>query len=97
MAIAALIASVTFAAFCVWLGVRVYNRRERWAKWTAAGLVVLLIAYPLSVGVAFRLLTLAGDPGWAVDAYHSFYAPIWWLYDNGPEPVRSAIRWYCRS
>jgi hypothetical protein len=26
--------TVAFAAFCVWLAVRVYNRRERWAKWT---------------------------------------------------------------
>jgi hypothetical protein len=23
---------VAFAAFCVWLGVRIVNRRERWAK-----------------------------------------------------------------
>jgi hypothetical protein len=27
-----------FAAFCVWLGVRIFNRRERWAKWTLAAL-----------------------------------------------------------
>jgi hypothetical protein len=39
--------AVAFAAFCVWLGVRVYNRRERWAKWTAVGLTSILI--PLTV------------------------------------------------
>jgi hypothetical protein len=27
--------AIAFAAFCVWPGVRVYNRRESWAKWTA--------------------------------------------------------------
>jgi hypothetical protein len=32
-----------FAAFCVWLTVRIVNRRERWAKWTAAGLTVALL------------------------------------------------------
>jgi hypothetical protein len=34
--------AVAFAAFCVWLAVRIVNRRERWAKWTLA--VVLLYA-----------------------------------------------------
>jgi hypothetical protein len=32
--------AIAFAAFCVWLAVRVYNRRERWAKWTALGLLI---------------------------------------------------------
>jgi len=38
--------AVVFAAFCVWLGVRVFNRRERWAMWTAAATLcaVALIA-----------------------------------------------------
>jgi hypothetical protein len=35
---------IAFAAFCLWLGVRVINRRERWAKWTAA--VTVLLARP---------------------------------------------------
>jgi len=30
------IIGITFTAFCVWLAVQVLNRRERWAKWTAA-------------------------------------------------------------
>jgi hypothetical protein len=32
--------AVGFAAFCVWLAVRIVNRRERWAIWTAAGLLI---------------------------------------------------------
>jgi hypothetical protein len=40
---------VAFAALCVWLGVRIFNRRERWAKWTAVALAAV-VAYPLSIG-----------------------------------------------
>jgi hypothetical protein len=42
--------AIALAAFSIWLAVRIVNRRERWAKWTAVGLVVLLLAYPLSFG-----------------------------------------------
>lgn len=31
---------VAFAAFCVWLTVRIINRKERWAKWTLVGTIV---------------------------------------------------------
>ena len=40
--------AVAFPAFCVWLPVRIVNRRERWAKWTLA--IVLALAYPASLG-----------------------------------------------
>ena len=50
MALALMIFGVAFAAFCVWLVVRIVNRRERWAKWTAVGLAVILVAYPMSLG-----------------------------------------------
>jgi hypothetical protein len=45
MALALLIFGVACAAFCVWLTVRVVNRRERWAKWTlnVMGLPVLYV------------------------------------------------------
>ncbi len=33
--------AVTFAAFCVWLTVRIVNRRERWAIRTAIVMAVL--------------------------------------------------------
>jgi hypothetical protein len=32
-------AAVAFSAFCMWLAVRIVNRRERWAIWTLAGLL----------------------------------------------------------
>ena len=37
--------SVAFAAFCVWLTVRVVNRRERWAKWTAIAAIATVAFY----------------------------------------------------
>jgi hypothetical protein len=46
----ALIFGVAFAALCVWRTVRIINRKERWAKWTLAGVIALPILYPLSEG-----------------------------------------------
>jgi hypothetical protein len=47
-----------YAATWVWLGVRLVNRRERWAKWTAAALAAAPVLYVLSSGpmtiLAFR-------------------------------------------
>jgi len=33
--------AAAFAALCIWLTVRIVNRRERWAKWTIAGLILV--------------------------------------------------------
>jgi len=41
---------VAFAAFCIWLAVRIINRRERWAKWTLAVVVALPALYLASFG-----------------------------------------------
>lgn len=43
--------SVAFAAVCVWLTVRIVNRRERWAKWTLAAAMVPVL-YVASFGPA---------------------------------------------
>ena len=48
MAVAISIFGVAVAAFCLWLTVRIVNRRERWAKWMAV--IVALVGYPLSFG-----------------------------------------------
>jgi hypothetical protein len=52
MGIAISIFGIAYAAFCIWLTVRIVNRRERWAKRLAVGLALLLIAYPVSFGPA---------------------------------------------
>jgi hypothetical protein len=46
-----------FGALCVWLTVRVVNRRERWAKWTLA----------IIVGVPAMYVAGFGPASWACD------------------------------
>lgn len=50
---------VAFAAFCIWLGVRIVNRHERWAKWAFATVKSVPILYVLSVGPANWLIVNA--------------------------------------
>jgi hypothetical protein len=52
MALALTIFGVSFAAFCVWLAVRIVNRHERWAKRTLAVVVALPVLYVASFGPA---------------------------------------------
>src|SRR5262245_31992187 len=57
-----LLLAIAFSACCLWLAVRVINRRERWAKWAFAVMVVTaLFGYPLSIGPACWLT--ARSPG----------------------------------
>src|ERR1700688_4387891 len=39
-----------YAAVWVWLGVRLFNRRERWARWPAVALAIMPVLYVLSSG-----------------------------------------------
>jgi hypothetical protein len=88
---------VAFAAFCVWLGVRIVNRRERWAKWTAVALLVLTpVLYVLSIGPAAWLHTRHLMPESLSSATRHFYDPIHWIMGHGPEPVGRAITWYAQ-
>jgi hypothetical protein len=95
---------VAFATFCVWLGVRIFNRRERWAKWTAAGLVAGIIASPviyfLAVGPALALY-MAGVLG--EKAWDNFQYPIVLLGYYGAIPgslcdwYASYLEWWARQ
>jgi hypothetical protein len=70
MAIAFGIAGVAYAAFCVWLTVRIVNRRERWAKWTLAAVLVSLAMYLASVGLLIKL------PESIITRIAWFYRPV---------------------
>jgi len=69
---------VAFAALCVWLAVRIVNRRERWARWTLAALIGLPVAYFASFGPACWLADrdlMSRDLTWlAYDPLASFLA-----------------------
>jgi hypothetical protein len=68
--------AVAFAAFCIWLGVRIYNRRERWAKWTFFTATVLLpIVYVASLGPAARIVARNDPDAWA---FHPLFDAIYW-------------------
>ncbi len=58
---------VAFVAFCIWLGVRAFNRRERWAKCLLATAVGLPMLYALSFGPACWLSDWGFMPGNFVD------------------------------
>ncbi len=66
--------AIAFAAFCVWLGVRIVNRRERWAKRTAA-VVALALVYPISFGPAGWI---TGHLGHGADIVSCVYRPMTW-------------------
>jgi hypothetical protein len=82
---------ITFAALCMWLGVRIYNRRERWAKRALIVTVALPALYVATFGPACWLCQqwlLSPRAVWIV------YRPLTWLAVRGNEPISSAIRRY---
>ena len=79
--------AVAVAAFCVWLGVRIINRRERWAKRTAVVFAVL-VAYSLSVWPALWISSRTAAPHTRILAA---YRPLAWAYWKMPESVTSFL------
>ena len=82
---------IAYAAFCVWLAVRIVNKRERWAKWALAVAIGMPVPYVLGIGpvvwlVEHRLLSetaaetiywpLNQSPAWIRDAMEQ-YAALW--------------------
>jgi hypothetical protein len=89
---------ISFAAFCVWLTVRIVNRRERWAKRLAGGIAVgLPVFYVLSFGPA---CWMAGNSPWLYDQpgrlklVATAYRPLVSLETSGPRYVSACVCWY---
>ena len=84
---------VAFAAFRVWLTVRIVNRRERWAKWMAGALIVAAIAgYPLSIG---PVAVFAPVLRIRADEFYCFYYPIYWASYRSELVDDFVFGWYC--
>ena len=49
--------AVAYAAFCIWLMVRIINRRERWAKWTLAA----ILGYPVLLSAWIAIVDWLGN------------------------------------
>jgi nitrate reductase NapE component len=90
-----------FGAFCVWLAVRIFNRRERWAKRTALGLVIAVVVYPLSFGPACWLGEEFGWPDWIRDLFGFVFFPILCAPKYGPSwlgnGVLEYIHWWTKA
>jgi hypothetical protein len=87
---------LTLTAICLWLGVRVYNRRERWAKWTLAAVVCLPVLYIGSFGPACWWFSPGiGVTGDCVVA-PAIYLPIGRVYLEADHDgvISHAIAWY---
>jgi hypothetical protein len=84
-----LLAAAAFAASCIWLTVRIINRRERWARWTLAVLVGLPVLYVASFGPANarigpRGLIHRAEEDRLLYAYETIYRPIFWAMHESP-------------
>jgi hypothetical protein len=88
MAVVFLAFGVAFVAFCVWLGVRIVNRRERWAKWTLATLTGLPVLYMLSFGPACALVDC---DVLSASTLKIAFQPCLYLALYGPIPAQSAL------
>ena len=78
--------AIAFAAFCVWLTVRIVNRRERWPKRTVAAAVGLPVVYVASFGPACWIKAHVFPRQHAADSVTEFtYWPVLWQCVRGPD------------
>lgn len=80
--------TVAYATLLVWLGVRIFNRRERWAKRTLAAIVGVPVIYVASFGPACWI-TSRMDFG--ADLIPIIYEPVTYGFNRQPD---ASIRWY---
>ena len=83
--------AIAFVAVCVWLLVRIINRRERWAKWTLAVIAGLPVLYVASFGPACWWLS---EPVQLSDNFvlaPEVYLPIGWLAFDGDSPTLEGL------
>lgn len=85
--------TVAFGAFCVWLAVRIVNRRERWAKRTLTVVVAAPALYVLGFGPTCWLVDrgfLAAKP--AAVAYFPILKFIYFSNSSASKSIESYAR-----
>jgi hypothetical protein len=85
---------VAFIAFCIWLTVRIVNRRERWAIQTAVAFAMVPVLYPLSLGPACWLSSKLGNPQWLTTPGECIYAPLAWMLGQPPNWLSDLLSGY---
>ncbi|MBI3860511.1 MAG: hypothetical protein HY290_01300 [Planctomycetia bacterium] len=102
MAIALAVTGVAFAAFCVWLTVRIVNRRERWAKWMLATVVGVPALYVVSFGPACWWFSIPSASKWPNSMPNAITVakaprlcwPLGWVMRHGHPAIRKPVHWY---
>ena len=98
MALALSTFGIAFAAFGVWVTVRIINRPEQWTKWVAVALIVTLLAYPLMVGTAAWVRIRVPLPNWARPFVTAVILPLMVPAEYGPrwlsEAISSYVAWW---
>jgi len=95
---------LVFIAFCIWLTVRIINRREKWARRTVGVLLAMPVLYFLTFGPACwwfydRPYSRSKEPimhlgGLNPDCAPRIYWPIGWVVAHGPTSLADALFWY---
>ena len=62
--------------------------------WITVALVAVLVGYPLSFGPVTWLYSERWIPPLLDEPVVIFYVPCSWVYEKGPEPLRSVYRRY---
>jgi hypothetical protein len=83
--------AIAFAAFSVWLTVRIVNRRERWAKWMLAVVLVVPVLYVASFGPACWMSSRTRKGN---ELLPTFYRPIVACLLIETPPIGRLFRWY---
>jgi len=83
--------AAAFAAFCVWLIVRIVNRRERWAKWMLATMLLLPVLYVTSFGPACWISSRLQPSGTIVS---TVYSPVIRVWVEGPLTIQELMSRY---
>jgi hypothetical protein len=81
--------AVACAAICVWLAVRIVNRKERWAKWSLAAVVGAPVLYIASLGPACWLFA---NNRLSYRQFDYAYGPLVDLAVDGPNIVQGPLR-----
>ena len=90
MTLILIILVVAFPALCVWLIVRIVNRRERWAKRTLAAVVGVPVLYVASFGPACWITSWTDIGARVIPiAYFPITCGL-----SSPSPAERAIRWF---
>jgi hypothetical protein len=67
------------------------------AFWVTVVVVVVLVAYPLSLWPAWRFWALLGQPKWLLISLQRIYAPLWAVAPFVPGEFEAWAEGYCNA